>query len=104
MKQFLSETHDLLIFLRFEVFDVDMTVHNALNYEEYVNAIPYTNITTGHKEILMPSFNSSQTTNENEVRNKNIALFRSLGYDVILVPVMTTKLHGGIHCLINVIS
>ena len=104
MKQFLSETHDLLIFLGFEVFDVDMTVHNALNYEEYVNAIPYTNITTGHKEILMPSFNSSQTTNENEVRNKNIALFRSLGYDVILVPVMTTELHGGIHCLINVIS
>ncbi|MGR3317718.1 MAG: agmatine deiminase family protein [Candidatus Anammoxibacter sp.] len=103
-KLFLSQTRALLSSLGFEVYSVDITAQNVLNYEQYVNAIPYTNIKTKQREILMPVFNSNQTANDNQILNKNISLFESMGYHVIRVPVSSTELKGGIHCLINVVG
>ncbi|MGR3177492.1 MAG: agmatine deiminase family protein [Candidatus Anammoxibacter sp.] len=103
-KLFLSQTRTLLTSLGFKVYNVDMTVQNVLNYEQYVNAIPYTNIETKQKELLMPVFDLHQTANDKQIQNNNILLFESMGYHVIRVHVTSTELKGGIHCLINVVG
>jgi len=101
-KLFLLQTRTLLSILGFEVYNVNMTAQNVLNYKQYVNAIPYTEIKTGQKERLMPIFDSAQTSNDKQIQNKNIPLFESPGYHVITVHVKSTVLKKGIHRLINV--
>lgn len=103
-KRFLLETRSLLISLGFDVYDINTTIRNVLDYEEYVNAIPYKNVETGQKELLMPVFRSNLTSYDKQIEDENIMLFESLGYHVIKVPVFSTALKGGIHCLVNVIS
>jgi len=101
---FLSEAKSTLIALGFKVINIDMTVQNLLNYQHYVNTIPYINIETGQKTIFMPVFSSKPSINDKNIILKNTKSFQSIGYKVIEVPVTSSELKGGLHCLINVIE
>lgn len=100
---FLFELRNKLLSLGFHVHDIDMTVQNLLHYEEYVNAIPYTDVNTDQKTLLMPIFDSYYEGDEDEkIIEKNISIFESVGYEVIKVKAQSTEHQGGIHCLVNV--
>ncbi len=103
-KSFLIEARKALRSLGFKILDINMTASNLLKYEHYVNSIPYTDATTGQKTMLMPIFTASQSIEDKEIIKKNTAVFQSTGFEVIKVPVETTKLRGGIHCLVNVLE
>ncbi len=101
---FLSELRSALLHLGYKLANIDTSVHNILNRQFYVNAIPYIDSKTGQKVLLMPVFPSNQTTFEKELVKKNTATFESLGYKVVQVSTKADKLNGGIHCLINVLE
>lgn len=101
---FLSELRTILLDLGYKVVDIDTSVHNLLNHQHYVNAVPYVDAKTGQKTILMPVFPSNQTHFERGLVKKNTTTFESLGYKVVHIPTKADKINGGIHCLINVIE
>ncbi len=80
------------------------SAHNVLNYQYYVNGIPFVNAETGQRTFYMPVFEDSQSQFSKANIEKNIAAIEGLGYSVIQVPTNAYKIHGGIHCLFNVIT
>jgi hypothetical protein len=52
----------------------------------------------------MPICPSIQSDFEKKLIKKNTLTFESFNYKVINVPAETTKLKGGIHCLVNVLE
>ncbi len=106
-----DEVHMLLGELRAElralgytIVDIAATVEDVENYRYYVNGVPYVNRNTGKREFLMPRFADSLEGADAEVFRTNVSVFESLGYRVIPVPTNANKRHGGLHCIINVIS
>ena len=93
-----------LIKLGYKVIDIDTTINNVLNHQFYVNSIPYTEKKTGQKMIIMPVSQHQQTSFEQDLTQKNISVFESVGYKVVIVPSEATAFKGGIHCLVNVIE
>jgi agmatine/peptidylarginine deiminase len=100
---FLSELRSVLLRLGYKLVNIDTSIHNVLNHQYYVNAIPYIDAKTGQRTLLMPVFSSNETQFEKELVKKNTATFESLGYKVVHVPSEADKLNGGIHCLVNVL-
>ncbi len=86
-----------------KIIDIDMTVDNLLRYQNYVNAIPFVDVETEQKTLLMPVF-TEQSDFEQEIVKKNIASFEALGYKVVTVATEADKGKGGIHCLVNVLE
>lgn len=101
---FLSELKAKLTGLGYKLVNIDTSTHNVLNYQFYVNGIPYADSVTGQKTFLMPIYPSSQTEYEKELIGKNTEILERLGYSVIHVPSNANKFYGGIHCLANVIE
>ncbi len=100
---FLSELRSVLLRLGYRLVNIETSVHNVLNYQYYVNAVPYVDAGTGQTTLLMPVFPSAHTQFEKELVKKNTAAFESLGYKVVHVPSNADKFNGGIHCLVNVL-
>lgn len=100
---FLSELRSVLLRLGYKLVNIDTSIHNVLNHQYYVNAIPYIDAKTGQRTLLMPVFSSNETQFERKLVKKNTATFESLGYKVVHVPSEADKLNGGIHCLVNVL-
>ena len=101
--RFLAKLKTVLLGLGYKVIDIDITVDNLLHYQHYVNAIPYIDVETGQKTLLMPVF-SKQMNFQKELEKRNIASFESVGYEVITVPTNADQIKGGIHCLVNVLE
>ena len=104
VESYLCELRSTLTGLGYEVLDVEVSAHNVSNYQYYVNGIPYVDARTGERVYLMPVFPSSQTEFELELIKRNTDRFQSLGYRVVHVPTNADKIHGGIHCLVNVVE
>ncbi len=102
--QFLSELRSTLLRLGYTLVDIDTSTHNIVNYQYYVNGIQYVDARTRQRTYLMPVFPSSQTQFEEKLVKKNAAAFESLGYNVVHIPTKADNIHGGIHCLANVVE
>lgn len=100
---FLAKLRPILHDLGYTVVDVDVTVRNVLNYQHYVNAIPYVDKRTGQRTVLTPIFPEATTERDKQVARKNSRALESLGYTVVHVPTKAYELTGGIHCLVNVL-
>jgi hypothetical protein len=103
VSQFLENLRKKLSSSGFKIIDIDMTSNNLKRSQNYVNAIPFVDLTTQKKTLLMPVF-SEQSDFEQEIVKKNIETFESVGYKVISVPTEADKGRGGIHCLVNVLE
>lgn len=104
IETFLSELRLKLLGIGYKLVDMETSIHNILNYQYYVNGIPYIDATTGQKTYLMPIYPSGQTEYEAELIKKNTATLEEIGYSVVHVPSMANKYNGGIHCLVNVLE
>ena len=104
VEMFLSELRSKLIEMGYKLVNIDTSIHNLLNYQSYVNGIPYVDALTGQKTYLMPVYPTDQTEYEKELIRKNTLALEALGYRVIHVPTNANKIKGGIHCLANVIE
>ena len=82
---------------------MDTTVENVLNYQHYVNAIPYVDKESVQKTVLMPVFAETMGERDQQIIRKNAGTLESLGYTVVCVPTRASELTGGIHCLVNVL-
>ncbi len=101
---FLSELRNTLLSRGYEVYSIDVTPKDVLQYKHYINAIPYTHRETGERVILMPTFPSDLVTSDREIVARNTTTFEMLGYHVIHVPTKVNQISGGIHCLVNVVN
>ncbi len=101
-EELLSEIRSALSELGYKIINVDTSVENILNHQHYVNAIPYVDIETKQRTLLMPVFSAGQFGESLE--KKNIAAFESVGYRVIPVYSNAYENNGGIHCLVNVLD
>lgn len=101
---FLDELRAKLRELGYRIVDMDATVADALDYRYYVNGVPYVNSTTGKREFLLPTFDSSEVGINREIYKNNVSALERLGYRVIPVHTHANEHHGGIHCMLNVIS
>jgi len=104
VKLFLSELRAVLKNLGYKILDIEMSVHNLLHYQHYVNVIPYIDAKTGQRTLLMPIFLPAQSAFDEEIIKRNKATYESLGYKVISVPTKSYEFKGGIHCLLNVLE
>ncbi len=103
-KRFLLDLRSILSQLGYRLVNIDTSVYNALNYQYYVNGIPYIDAKTKQKTYLMPIFPSNAGKFEKGLVKKNTVLFESLGYKVIPVPSKVDKINGGLHCMVNVLE
>ena len=103
-KRFLLELKSILSQLGYRLVNIDTSLYNALNYQYYVNGIPYIDAKTKQKTYLMPIFPSNAGEFEQALVKKNTVLFESLGYQVIPVPSEVDKINGGLHCMVNVLE
>ncbi len=101
---FLTKSRLILTDLGYKVVDIDVTAENVLNYQHYVNAIPYIDKVSGQRRVLMPVFAETAGKRDQQIVNKNIRALESLGYSVVCVPTQACELTGGIHCLVNVLQ
>jgi hypothetical protein len=101
--QYLEALRKKLSSSGFKIIDIDIAANNLKRYQHYVNAIPFVDLTTQQKTLLMPVF-SEQSDFEQEIVKRNIETFEAAGYKVIPVPTEADKGKGGIHCLVNVIE
>lgn len=101
---FLLELRSILSQLGYKIVNINTSANGILSYQYYVNGIPYVDATTGQKTFLMPVFSSFQTTLENELVEKNTDIFESLGYRVVHVQTEANRIHGGLHCMVNVVE
>jgi len=104
IKFFLSEAKSLLIKTGYKLIEIDTSIDSVLNHQFHINSIPYKDKMTGQRMLLMPVSNQKPTTREKTLIGKNISAYKSVGYDVVIVPSESTEFNGGIHCLINVIE
>ena len=86
----------------YKVINLDTSIKNILNNQFYANAIPYIDLNTGLKTVLLPVFSDDDF--DEELSLKNIAVLEESGYAVIPVRDYTNTVKGGIHCLINVLD
>ena len=103
VEHFLAELRSKMVELGYRVVDIETSVQNVLRCQHYVNAIPYTNVQTGQKTVMMPVFRSAQDDQDKLLIARNSAKLESLGYEVVPIPTDADRLRGGIHCLVNVI-
>lgn len=101
---FLAELRLKLLQAGYRVVNIDTSVHNIINHQQYVNAIPYIDAETGQHTLLMPVFASAQTSFDKELIQRNTDLFQSLGYRVIHIPTDADRFNGGLHCLVNTLE
>ena len=101
--RFLEVLRDVLDRLGVTVVDIDAPVHNIVNYEFYVNAIPFRHVRTGKRTLLMPVF-EQRHMDDPKIIKTNTERLESLGYTVIHVPTKAGSLKGGVHCLVNMIE
>lgn len=101
-KNFLAELRSTLSKLGYKIINIDTSVDNILKRQHYVNAIPYIDMKTNQKTLLMPVFSAGPFGESLE--KKNIAVFESIGYKVIRVSSKAYQNNGGIHCLVNVLE
>lgn len=104
VNELLTELRAKLTELGYRIVDIDATVDDVLNYRYYVNGVPYINKKANRREFLIPHFNSSGEKGNREVYERNVSAIEALGYRVIPVHTHANKRHGGIHCMVNVIS
>ncbi len=104
VKRFISSLRSTLENLGYRIVSIDTSTDNAINFQYYVNGIPFINKYTGQRVFYMPVFATSQTQVNKANINRNIAAIEKLKYEVIKVNTNADKIHGGIHCLFNVIS
>ncbi len=104
VEQFLAELRSTLLGLGYRIVDIDTSVRNILNHQQYVNAVPYINRETNEKTLFMPVFPSTQTDFEKELVKKNTDSLESLGFTVVHIPTSSDNINGGIHCLVNVLK
>jgi hypothetical protein len=100
----LRELRSRLRELGYRIVDIEATVEDVHNYRYYVNGIPYVNRESGRREFLIPFFDSSGEKGNREIFKRNVSALEALGYRVIPVPTTSNERHGGIHCMVNVIS
>ncbi len=79
-------------------------LEDVLDYRYYVNGVPYVNRESGKREFLMPEFDTSGEGVNAMIFERNVSALESLGYKVIPVQTHVNEHHGGIHCMVNVIS
>ena len=103
-RQFLSELRHHLRRLGYRLVDIDISSDNLSHCQHYVNAVPYHDLRTQKRVIMMPTFLRAQTDLDREIIARNTKTFMSLGYCVVPVPTLADTLRGGIHCLINVLE
>lgn len=101
---FLMELRTALRGLGYRIVDIGATMEDVENYRYYVNGVPYVNKSSGKREFLMPHFKSSSEEDGEELFRSNISSIEALGYRVIPVHTWANERHGGIHCMVNVIS
>ena len=104
VQRFLTELRSVLQALGYRVVDLDTSARNVMRFRYYANAIPYVDLQTRQRIILMPVFPSDQTDFDRELVEKNTTVLESLGYRVVHVPTRADTLKGGIHCLVNVLE
>lgn len=104
VRMLLGELRAELRALGYRILDIGATVEDVENYRYYVNGVPYVNKKTGKREYLMPRFDGSLEGAGAEVFRSNVSAFESVGYRVISVPTRANERHGGLHCMVNVIS
>ncbi len=101
IRAFLADLRMTLEGLGYSLIDIETPVDNVLQYQHYVNAIPYVDAKTGTRTLLMPVF---PETDDGQIVRRNAAKFQQLGYCVVPVPTTAYRLTGGIHCLVNVLE
>lgn len=104
IQRFLAELRSDLKRLGYRIVDIEATVDDIFNYRFYVNDIAYRNRNTGKKEFLFPMFDTSLEGMNRKVYLNNIRRLESLEYRVIQVPTESNHRHGGLHCMVNVVS
>ncbi len=100
---FLEQVRSALLKLEYKVINIDTSVKNITDHQQYVNSIPFQNKKNGKKVILMPVFKDSDTKYDKILVEKNAEIFKSLDFDVVRIPTNAHQLNGGIHCLLNVV-
>jgi hypothetical protein len=102
--RFLSRLRDTLTRLGYTIMDMDATIGDVLDYRYYVNGVPYINRRTKQREFLFPMFKSSLRSPGRDIYLNNIKKLEKLGYRVLPVYTESNRRHGGLHCMVNVIS
>lgn len=102
--ELLKEIRMKLTELGYSIVDIEATADDVRNYRYYVNGVPYVNKKTGRREFLMPVFSTSMEGGNGEVYERNVRRLEAIGYKVVPVPTKANERHGGLHCLVNVIS
>ncbi len=102
VEHFQTELRSVLLKSGYKVINIDTSVNNILNYQYYVNAIPYIDAKNNQRKILMPVYRGGQF--EEELERKNSSIFESLGYEITQVYSRAHENNGGIHCLVNVLE
>jgi N-dimethylarginine dimethylaminohydrolase len=90
--------------LGYKIVDIEASVKDVLDYRYYVNGVPYVNRESGKREFLLPVFENSREGINEMIYKRNVSALEALGYRVIPVHTHVNEHHGGIHCMINVIS
>ncbi|KKM05239.1 hypothetical protein LCGC14_1756130 [marine sediment metagenome] len=103
-RDFLSEARSRLRELGYRVVDLATSAQDVLQFRHRINAIPYVDAETGQRTVLMPVFPSGQGGSDERLAERNSQTLRSLGCRVVRVPTQAHNLHGGIHCLVNVLE
>ena len=101
---FLDGLREQLRSLGYRIVDIHASVDDVLDYRYYVNGVPYVNRESGKREFLMPQFDASSTGINAVIFERNVSAIESLGFRVIPVHTHVNEHHGGIHCMVNVIS
>ncbi len=104
VRRFLAEMRSRLVARGYRLVDIETSLANVMAYQFYVNAIPYVDLQTNQRTVLMPVFDAARTDFDLELVDRNTAAFESLGFKVVHVPTLADELTGGIHCLVNVLE
>jgi len=104
VKIFLSELRTLLRKLGYTILDIEMSTHNLVHYQHYINVVPFIDEKSGQRTLLMPIFPLTQSESDIEIMKRNKKAYESLGNKVICVPTKSYEFKGGIHCLVNVLE
>ena len=101
IQAFLADLRATLEELGYSIVDIETPVESVLQYQHYVNAIPYIDVSTGRRTLLMPVFPSTASA---EIVARNTKRLEQLGFQVRHVTTSAYRLSGGIHCLVNVLE